>query len=72
MKVVNNLKKVHFEELQQGEVFRAIEDLQLYMKTEQYQSANAANMLNGNLSYFGHKASVYTIECELVIKQKGS
>lgn len=68
MKIVNNLKKVHFEELQQGEVFRAIEDLQLYIKTEQYQSANAANMSNGDLSYFGPKASVYPIECELIIK----
>ena len=68
MKIVNNLKKVHFEELQQGDVFRATEDLHLYMKTEQYQSANAVNMLNGDLTYFGPKSDVYTIECELVIK----
>lgn len=68
MKIVNSLKKVHFEELQQGEVFRAIEDLHLYMKTEQYQSANAANILNGDLTYFGPQASVYIVECELVVK----
>lgn len=72
MKIVNNLKKVHFEELQQGEVFRAIEDLHLYIKTERYQSANAANVLNGDLTYFGPEAGVYPVECELVIKQKGN
>lgn len=68
MKIVNSLKKVHFEELQQGEVFRCTEDLHLYMKTEKYQSVNAANISNGDLTYFGPQACVYPVECELVIK----
>lgn len=67
MKIANNRKQVRFKELNQGDVFHTTISSTLFMKTEPHNGVNTVSVQDGQLNYCGPDATVYVVDCELVI-----
>ena len=68
MKIANNDKAVIFQELKPGDVFSTNRSAAIFMKTELYSGVNAVSIQDGKLTYCGPDATVYVVDCELVLQ----
>lgn len=69
MKIKNkNKKTITLGEIQPGDVFKAIFNGHLYMKTAYGAPNNTVHIESGSVHAFQNEMEVIPIDCELIIK----